>query len=48
MVNVNGEPDVLDGGVAVRRPELFKVATELGSVPEKMLKVGAGNPVALT
>ena len=45
-VKVKGEPVVLDGGVAVSNPAELKVATALGRVPETMLKVGDGEPVA--
>ena len=48
MVNVKGEPAVVDGGAAVIRPALLRDATVGGREPAVMLKVGAGEPVATT
>jgi hypothetical protein len=48
MVKVYGEPAVVAGGAAVMSPAAFINATPEGSEPAVMLKVGAGEPVAVT
>ncbi len=47
IVNVNGEP-VLLVGVPVMAPVVVFREAQGGKVPAEMLKVGAGEPVAVT